>query len=365
MKTVIAAVALCLMAATASAQDSVISRARALPRPEGIQLLATHLAASPGDVDARLVYGLLLSWERRYDEARDALQRVLATAPDYLDAQIALMNVEWWSGRRVEAHRLVNLILSARPGQRDARRVQQRLDVKDRPFTAGVGYTRDTFDDHRQAWQETAVTVGAETPAGTLLLRGSAAERFGLDDHLYEVEFYPTFRPGTTGYIEFGRGDERTLYPKTRVAADLYQDLGHGVEGSIGYRRLNFDTATDIYVATLSKYAGPWLLTGRVFVSPSDTFGTSQTYHAQVRRYFGTAATSHATLSYSRGFSRDEPRSSGDLNRQRADTVRASLQLDLTTALRLTAAGSIGRQQRATLGPFTQRTASAGLSVRF
>ena len=99
-----------------SAQDDVIARARAAAsagdRPAGIALLETHLAASPRDVDARLVYGLILSWEGRYDAARKALQDVLAQSPDYLDARVALMNVEWWSGRLTEARALVRAVLS-------------------------------------------------------------------------------------------------------------------------------------------------------------------------------------------------------------------------------------------------------------
>ena len=72
-------------------------------RADGIALLEQHLAASPRDVDARLVYGLILSWDGQYDRARTAFQDVLAQTPGYFDARLALMNVEWWSGRTDEA----------------------------------------------------------------------------------------------------------------------------------------------------------------------------------------------------------------------------------------------------------------------
>jgi len=57
-------------------------------------LLEAHLAQAPEDVDARLLYGLVLSWEKRYDAARPVLQQVLTRAPEYTDARVALMNVE-------------------------------------------------------------------------------------------------------------------------------------------------------------------------------------------------------------------------------------------------------------------------------
>ncbi len=83
----------------ASAQDDVISRARAASaegrRAEALMLLEDHLADSPQDVDARLTYGLMLSWDGKFAQARTQLQRVLATSPDYGDAKVALMNVEY------------------------------------------------------------------------------------------------------------------------------------------------------------------------------------------------------------------------------------------------------------------------------
>ena len=70
-----------LYAAELSAQDDVIARARAEAaagrRTEGMALLKSHLDATPRDVDARLVYGLILSWDGKYDEARVALNEVL------------------------------------------------------------------------------------------------------------------------------------------------------------------------------------------------------------------------------------------------------------------------------------------------
>src|SRR5688572_19466589 len=99
--------AVVLTTSHAFAQDDVISRARHASaegrRAEGLALLESHLADSPRDIDARLTYGLMLSWDGKYDQARTELRSVLAAAPDYSDAKVALMNVAWWSGQRAEA----------------------------------------------------------------------------------------------------------------------------------------------------------------------------------------------------------------------------------------------------------------------
>lgn len=360
---------LALNSVSASAQDDVIARARAAAsagnRPAGITLLETHLAASPRDVDARLVYGLILSWEGRYDDARKALMDVLAQSPDYLDARVALLNVEWWSGHLSEARELVRAVLSRDPGNTQARHVQQRLDARTRPWSLGVGFTRDTFNDERQPWQESSLTIGRETPVGSLIVRGSQADRFGLTDQQVDVEFYPTFRAGTYAFVGVGIGADKILYPEHRVSVDLYQSIGRGFEVSGGYRRLAFAETTHIYLATLTKYAGNWMFTGKAFLVPDEQLGDAWSYHANGRRYFGAAGTSFIGIGYSHGFSREEPRGSGDLIRVDADTVRGQADVDVTQRLRLSVSGSTSRQERALREALWQTTFGAGLTIRF
>ena len=358
-----------LFSVSAAAQDDVIARARAAAaagdRPAGLALLEAHLSSAPRDVDARLVYGLILSWEGRYDEARKALQDVLAQAPEYMDARVALMNVEWWSGRLTETRELVRAVLSRDAGNTQARLVRQRLDARTRPWSIGAGYTRDTFNDEREAWQESSLAIGRETPIGSLIVRGSQADRFGLTDQQVDVEFYPTFRAGTYAFVGVGIGADKILYPENRVSLDLYQALGGGFEVSGGYRRLAFAEITHIYLATLTKYAGNWMITGKVFVVPDDLLGDSWSYHGQLRRYFGAAGTSFIGAGYSHGFSREEPRGAGDLIRVDSDTVRGQADIDVSDRLRFTVGASTSRQERALRAPLWQTTAGAGLTIRF
>ena len=350
-------------------QEDVISQARADAssgnRAAGIALLAKHLETTPNDIDARLVYGLILSWDGRYDEARQALRAVLTASPGYLDARVALMNVEWWSGHLTEARELVRSVLSRDAGNAQARHVQQRLDARMRPWSIGIGGTRDTFNDQRESWQEASLSIGRETPIGALIVRGNRTERFGLRDRQVDVEFYPAFRPGSYAFVGYSAGADDVLYPKRRISLELYQGIGHGVELSGGYRQLDFSSTTRIYLGTLTKYAGNWMLTGKVFVVPGTGVGDSWSYHAVVRRYFGAAGTSFVGGGYSHGFSREEPRGTGDLAHVSADTVRGQADIDLSNLFRVSIAGSSSRQQRAVLMPLWQNTVTAGLIVRF
>ena len=129
-----------IVPAPVAAQDDVLVKAREAAtsgrRADALAMLEAHLERTPRDVDARLLYGLVLSWEGRYDEARPVLQQVLAQAPAYTDARVALMNVEYWSGHSREARELADQILADNPGNVTARAVRDRLAAANRPWLA-------------------------------------------------------------------------------------------------------------------------------------------------------------------------------------------------------------------------------------
>ena len=352
-------------AVCASAED-VLSQARNAPtRAEGLAILEKHLTDSPRDVDARLLYGLMLSWDGRYDDARRELRRVLEQSPTYTDARVGLMNLEWWSNHLTAAREQVDFILSRDPGHSQARLMRQRLDASSRPWTLSTSIAYDRFSDGRKAWNEQFISLSRQTLAGSIIVRAAHADRFGFSDQQFEFEFYPTFRAGTYGFVSFGVAPDHNLYPKHRLAFDLYQSVGKGFEVSGGYRRLEFGEATSIYVGTVTKYVGNWMLTGKVFHVPGEGPLDSTSGHAVVRRYFGGDGTSFVGGSYSQGLSREEVRGIGDLLTLDSHTVRGQLDTVLTPRLRLQLDASTSRQERSVTNPLWQTSLSAGFSVRF
>jgi YaiO family outer membrane protein len=357
-----------LVTGSAFAQDDVIAQARAMStdgrRADGLALLESHLKDSPGDIDARLTYGLMLSWDGKYDQARTELRRVLSVAPDYGDARVALMNVEWWSGHNAEARDLSTQILAREPGHPQAKLVRQRLDARSRPWTAQSWYAVDTFNDGTDPWHEAGVSIGRETPLGSVIVRGTNASRFGYTDQLVEVEAYPTFRAGTYAYVGLGGGTKKDLYPTYRAAFDLYQSLGRGLEVSGGYRRLVFAEPVSIYAATLTQYVGQWSVTGKTYFVPS-AVGDSWSFHGESRRYVGSTGRSFVGLTISQGFSREEPRGIGDVIALQSNTFRGQADLELTNRMRLLISSSSSRQQRAARSTLWQTTVTAGAAYRF
>lgn len=362
------AAALVLIAGSAWAQDDVIARARAAnssgQRPQALAMLQGHLSSAPRDVDARLVYGLMLSWDGRHDEARAEFRRVLTQTPEYKDAQIALMNVEWWSGRTSEASDLATRILTADPGNPQARLMRERLDARTRPWNVATDYSMDSFNDGANPWHEFSMSVGRQTSRGSVIFRGTNASRFGYRDQLVEFEAYPRLRAGTYAFVSVGAAANRDLYPDYRAAFDLYQSVGRGVELSGGYRRLQFTEPVSIYVGTATKYAGQWALMERVYFVPGDE-SNSWSFHTETRRYVGNAGLSYLAGTYSHGFNREEPRGLGDSIRLRSNTVRAQLNLEGFARTRLTITVSASRQERALRTPLWQTTVTAGTAYKF
>ncbi len=102
-------------------QETVVAHARDLARAggkdraEALRILEGRLADRRADTDALTLYGIVLSWEARYDDARVQLTRVLDKYPAHGDALPALINVELWSGHPERAEQLARGALTFRP----------------------------------------------------------------------------------------------------------------------------------------------------------------------------------------------------------------------------------------------------------
>jgi YaiO family outer membrane protein len=228
-----------------------------------------------------------------------------------------------------------------------------------------MSYGNDTFSDARDPWHESAVSLTRLTPRGSVILRASEARRFGLVDQMVETEFYPKIRAGTYAFVGVGAAPGATLYPSYRVAFDLYQAVGAGFEVSGGFRRLGFDSVTSIYVATVSRYVGNWMITGKVFHVPVRGPLDSTSYHGGFRRYVRGDGVSYVGLTYSHGFSREEIRSLADLTTLDSDTLRAEIDQQLVGRLRLFGSGGTSRQDRQNRDALWQTSLSGGFMVLF
>ncbi len=368
------------MAPKMQEQDvDVVAKARNLSRQgkeyrgEALKLLEDRLAERPTDGDARTLYGVVLSWEGRYDESREQLSRVLARNPDHSDALPALINVELWSDHPERAEQLareallrhpddtqlmyvqaralrnmhqekeaiqtIDRLLAYDPNNKDARSMRRSLEQVERTWEVSVDHSYDFFSDGRNGQHLTAFQVRRGTHVGSVIGRFSIANRFGKTSYQEEMDYYPSFRPGTYGYLNVGVSDN-ILFPRYRVGADIFQTLPKSFEGSFGYRHLGFSDGVNIWTFALAKYYSNWLFTGREFLTPSD-IGVSKTTLLSARRFLGAEGYhDYIQFKYSRGAS--PALATTNLGVESLDSQRFSVDFDKVFMNRWAAAFSTG-----------------------
>jgi YaiO family outer membrane protein len=242
-----------------------------------------------------------------------AAERLAAQAleqwPDDVDLLVARAKALRALNRKPEAKELIARAVELDPRNDEALRMRRLLQQELQSSEVSLDTNYDNFSDHRDPWVETQLAARRNTTFGPAIARVSHVNRFDKSDDLVEVEGYPRFR-STYGYFGFGYSTNAVLYPKTRYAAEIYQGVSSGFEGSIGLRRLNFNGPINIYTGSLSKYHREWLFSLRGY----HTAGVqgSNAFQLMARHYFADG-TQYVGLRVGKGSSRDEIRSANDL----------------------------------------------------
>jgi YaiO family outer membrane protein len=326
----------------------------------------TPTPASPAEAVARAV---ALLAQGQYDAARAALRAVLQFDPSNRDALVALVDVELASERPRTAMELAEDALRTAPNSGrllEARRRAVDAVVLLRPWLVGGGSTADWARSDGKAWRDYTVFLGRMTRVGPLRLRGVRSKRGGEQDDQFDVEFAPRLARGTYAYLSGSVAPDERLYPKRRIAADLSQALGAGIELTGGYRRLDLaGTSRHTYVAGLSKYIGKWVISARGYVDPDNDDVSGLSYHGIIRRDFGPDGISSLAVRYSRGFPREEVRSLNDLEVTDATTVAMELHAELGRRAVLGLAAGTSDQVRIGVARRRQNSVAGTLGFRF
>ena len=309
--------------ATTEPDDNILTRARTLVghqmRPEARAMLKEHLDQHATDVDARVLYGLILSWDGHYSEAREQLHHVLDAHPDYDDALRALINLELWAGhpervdkltvialgnrpndpeylynraralkvlqREHEAIAAVDRLLEIQPDHPHAAEMRRDLEDQSRVWSASARQTHEWFSDSQiGGWDESQVSLKRRIDSATVVFRFSRGQHFGITGHQLEMEWYQHIRRGTYVYLGGGYSYDAALYPHYRLNADLYHNFPYHLEGSVGIRHMVFSTNINVLTASLGRYQGNWLYTARTYLTP-DRNGLAHSIHLSAHRY--------------------------------------------------------------------------------
>jgi YaiO family outer membrane protein len=165
--------------------------------------------------------------------------------------------------RRPEAAAVMRQARAMAPDRADVRELSELLehDIHGGDVLVGIDYR--SWRRQLPDWREGSLDARQNTVLGPLVARGSHVERGALRDDRFELEAYPAF---PNGYLALGAGvsTQHTVYARTTASAELFGMLTDRVEGSLGYRRMNFDSGIDLLGGSVSAYAGQFLLGTRV-----------------------------------------------------------------------------------------------------
>ena len=366
---------LCLWLGLAAAQElpSPLATARQLAsaghRREALVTLEQYLSSSPQDGDARLYYGIVLSWESHYEDARRELRQVLSEHPDDADALLALSRVEIWSGHRDAARALLNKLLQRQPADREALSLSNSVNQSGSGSNEAYKWqvyadqSHDWFSGGLKPWNEYTLSLKAPTRFGSVILHSSEAQRFTLHSEQTDIEFYPHLRKGLYAYVDGGFSNNGALYPRARLGFELFQSLGHGYEISAGFRRLLFADPVTVYTASLTKYYHRWQFVGRTYLTPG-VAGSSASLQVVGKRYFGHFNDFWA-VRFSQGSSPSEVRTIENVQILQSTTLGGDLNKTLGSRWTTGLHASFGREDRLFSGTVSHTSTDAYLAWAF
>ena len=312
--------------------------------PLAIQICRQALKKSPDYNDIRVFLGRIYNWSGKTDSARTELLNVLAKQPSSEDASAAITDLEYWNNnatlaltycnqglqyhpesedlllkkikilkfekKYVDAYQTANTMLQKDPSNTKARALI--LDISDAASLnkVGVGYDFTWFDHgygdylHKSPWQIVNVDYTRFTPLGSITGRINYGKRFGSSAMQGEIDAYPRIMKGLYAYTNVGISNTSAVFPHYRAGMSLYASLPKSFEVELGFRYLQFSSATWIYVGSLSKYYKNFWFNGRVTLVPG-TSSISHSYTATTRYYLG-GADDYLHLSLSYGISPDD-----------------------------------------------------------
>lgn len=284
------------------------------------ELAFKALDKSPDYHGIRVFVARTFAWDKQYDKAREELQTVLSKDPAYKEAFKAFIDVEKWSGhpkqaltvadkalihypddfyfqnqrasllhkigKNKEAKKQLKEILSVAPTNSEARKLLKDIKQQQFKYEAKVSYRTDQFTDVFDPWHFGVFQLRRATPIGSIIGRVRYGNRFGTNGTQYEIDAYPSITDGLSAYLNAGYSSS-SIFPQYRFGISIYKSLPHSFQIEGGLRYLDFESSqVTIYTASLSKYYGNYLFTGRTYIRPSSS-GTSTSVGLLMRRYFG------------------------------------------------------------------------------
>ena len=291
--------------------------------------------------------------------AQQVVQQATAVRYD-VDSAMARATVLRRQNRKLEAERVMARAVAMAPGRADARALHEQLRQEVRGGEAVVGVEYKRWRQQLPEWREAGISARQNAALGPVIARLSVVDRGPLRDDRLTLEAYPAF---SRGYLALAGAiaTEGTVYAQSAASAELFASLTDRLEGSVGYRRMNFATGVDLLGGSLGAYAGQFLFGTRVAHVLNDG-GTSVTLSA--RRFFGDEG-AYLGARAATGSVPVELRTPTDFEVRFSQSAALEARAVVLHRLVLTADGELGRDGLSGGGASVYSAARVGIGVRY
>ncbi|HKP14433.1 MAG TPA: YaiO family outer membrane beta-barrel protein [Gemmatimonadaceae bacterium] len=287
--------------------------------------------------------------------------RQQSVRPAYdVDSAMARATLLRRQNRKAEAERVMAQAVAMAPGRADARALHEQLRQEVRGGEAVIGVEYKKWREQLPEWREGVVSARQNAALGPVIARFSVVDRGPLRDDRLALEAYPAFH---RGYLALAGAiaTEGTVYAQSTASAELFASLTERLEGSVGYRRMNFDTGVDLIGGSLAAYAGQFMLGARG-TRVLDGGGSSVVLSA--RRFFGDAGAS-VGAKVATGSVPVELRTPTDFTVRFSQSAALEVRAVVLRHLVLSAEGEAGRDGLSAGGSTEYRAARVGIGVRY
>lgn len=275
--------------------------------------LAQILTRYPGYTDVKCLLGRTYSWAGDYDEARKHFNRITSSERFHKDSWVAAINNERFAHHLHLALGLANKALYYLKEDEElealkavilsdiANGVPPIAEIKEGAAIAEVPEKRsnrlgffnsvDLFDRVYDPMYGSGVEYQKETAAGTLLPRITYGHRFNAHGLQYELDVYPKLSERVYAYFNYGYSNA-SIFPRHRMGSELYATFSGGIEASMGYRYLEFETArASIYTGSLGWYKGAYYASFRPYLNVGSQGSAGVSATLMLRKYLNNPDT--------------------------------------------------------------------------
>ncbi|MCF4101160.1 YaiO family outer membrane beta-barrel protein [Gillisia sp. M10.2A] len=327
------------------------------------------LEIDPGHEDGSLAYGSLEYWNDNSERAHQIVNEGIKYHPEseellYLDAKI-LNDLKKYD----EATNVLNTLLAVNPNHADARAYREKIKNVSSKNQVGVSYDFVYFDKRfDDPWHLASVDYGRQTKFGSISARFNYANRFTTNGAQFELDAYPRISDVFYAYVSGGIAEKDGIFPRYRAGFSLYANLPLAFEGEAGFRMLSFDDETWIYTASVGKYYKNYWFNLRTYLTPSNN-AVSQSFSLNVR-YYLAGADDFLSFGIGTGLSPDNEANNilynnGDTYKLKSNNISIGYRKSINLTNILIFSAGLENQEYAQGTKGNQVTVSVGYNKRF